>query len=162
MSHPFSEMVGNKVRPLLGREGFDLVLVEYVPRSRILRLYIDREDAAGGAESDSVTIDDCSSVSRLVSDVLDGEGISDQIDGRYTLEVSSPGLDRPLTRPKDFQRFEGNEVKVSTLEPLDGRKRFRGKLLGADEHAFRVDVDGKEWTIGYAQVEKARLVPEFD
>ncbi|MEM6531003.1 MAG: ribosome maturation factor RimP [Myxococcota bacterium] len=164
MKDPVAEMVGDAVRSVLGREGFDLVLVEYIPRSRTLRLYIDREAAAGQSEDDEagVTIDDCSSVSRLVSDVLDGQGISDRIDGRYTLEVSSPGLDRPLTRPKDFRRFEGSEVKVSTVEPLEGRKRFRGTLLGADEDAFRVDVDGREWSIGYGLVDKARLVPEFD
>ncbi|MEL6545840.1 MAG: ribosome maturation factor RimP [Myxococcota bacterium] len=161
MSHPIAEMVGDKVRPLLAREGFDLILVEYVPRSHILRLFIDREDEAGDSDEEGVTIDDCSSMSRLVSDVLDGEGFSDRIDGRYTLEVSSPGLDRPLTRRKDFQRFEGQEAKVQTKEALDGRKRFTGKLGEAGDEEFRILVDGREFTIRYDVVDRARLVPEF-
>lgn len=159
MSHPIETMVGEKVGPVLAREGFDLILVEYIPRSHILRLYIDREDAAGDGSEQSVTIDDCSNMSRLVSDVLDGEGLSDRIDGRYTLEVSSPGLDRPLTRPKDFQRFEGQEAKVQTKEPLDGRKRFRGVLGKASEDEFLIEVDGREFTIRYEVVDRARLVP---
>ncbi len=161
MSHPIEEMVGEKVRPLLAREGFDLILVEYVPRSRILRLFIDREGEVGDGSEQSVTIDDCSNMSRLVSDVLDGEGLSDRIDGRYTLEVSSPGLDRPLTRPIDFQRFEGQEAKVQTKEPLDGRKRFRGVLGKAGLEEFRIEVDGREFTIRYDVVDRARLVPVF-
>ena len=87
--------------------------------SRILRLYIDRLDSEG------VTIDDCTTVSRLVSDSLDAEGFSDQIRGRYNLEVSSPGLDRPLVKPVHFQRFVGEVVKAAAHVGVNGRKRFK-------------------------------------
>lgn len=151
-----AERVAREVGPVLTQEGFDLVLVEYIPRSRVLRLFIDREGSEEG-----VTVDDCSNMSRLVSDVLDGSGVSESIDGRFTLEVSSPGLDRPLTRPKDFRRFVGQEVKLSTKEALDGRKRFRGKLVAADDEGIRLEVDGIEVSVGYGLVERARLVPDF-
>jgi ribosome maturation factor RimP len=149
-------MVDETVRPLLAQEGYDLVLVEYVSGPRILRIYIDQEKGVG--------VDDCSRVSRLVSDVLDAEGLSDKIDGRYTLEVSSPGLDRPLVRPRDFQRFLGKEARVTTREGIDGRKKFRGRLLHADdsaEGAIRIEVDGRPTDIRYGLIDKARLVPEF-
>lgn len=158
MEHPTAVAVADVVRPLLAREGYDLILVEFVPRSRILRLFIDREDA--GAEV-GVTIDDCSRMSRLVGDVLDGEGLSDSIGERYTLEVSSPGLDRPLTRPKDFRRFAGEEIKLTTTAALEGRRRFRGRLAAADENEVRLEVDGREYAIGYDIIERARLVPQF-
>lgn len=168
-NHPVAELVVERVAPVLAREGFDLVWVDYVPRSRVLRIYIDRDptgfDGASegqkGNEEQGVSIDDCSDMSRLVSDILDGEGISDRIDGRFTLEVSSPGLDRPLTRSKDFLRFEGQSVKVSTFESLEGRRKFSGKLVNAGNESFCVEVDGRSWRIEYGQVDKARLVPEY-
>ncbi len=149
-------LVDQTVRPILVQEGYDLVLVEYISGSRILRLYIDQEKGVG--------VDDCSRVSRLVSDVLDAEGVSDRIDGKYTLEVSSPGLDRPLVRPSDFRRFLEHEVRVTTREGVDGRKKFRGRLLAADEAAggvIRIEVDGRSIEIRYGLIDKARLVPEF-
>ena len=95
------------------------MLAEFFDDSRILRLYIDRLDSEG------VTIDDCTTVSRLVSDSLDAEGFSDQIRGRYNLEVSSPGLDRPLVKPVHFQRFVGEVVKAAAHVGVNGRKRFK-------------------------------------
>src|SRR5262245_33786016 len=106
------------ITPVLVAQGYELVLLEMQPRSKVLRLFIDKP---GG-----VSLDDCTKVSRLVSDVLDGEGISERIPGTFNLEVSSPGLDRPLVRPADFQRFVGKKVNVTTKLPVDGRRKFGG------------------------------------
>ncbi len=141
---------------VLSAEGYDLLLVEYVPSMQVLRLYIDRDGDVG------VTLDDCSTVSRLVGDILDAEGMSDAIPGRYRLEVSSPGLDRPLTRPKDFQRFVGRQVKLSLAEAIAGQKRLTGSLVTADDRGVCVGVDGKELPLAYDQIRKARLVPDFE
>jgi ribosome maturation factor RimP len=146
--------VEQAVTPVLARDGYELVLIEYVPRSAILRLYIDRE---GG-----VTIDDCQKVSHTVGDLLDAEGISDRIPGRYHLEVSSPGLDRPLVKPRDFQRFAGQAVNVTTREPLEGgRKNFKGQLAQAGDRECQVVVDGTSYTIPYDVIARAKLVPEL-
>ncbi len=146
--------VEQAVTPVLARDGYELVLIEYVPRGAVLRLFIDRE---GG-----VTIDDCARVSQTVGDLLDAEGISDRIPGRYHLEVSSPGLDRPLVRPRDFQRFAGQDVTVTTREPLEGgRKNFKGKLAQAGDRDCQVVVDGQPYTIPYDIIARAKLVPEL-
>ncbi len=145
--------VEQAITPVLAREGYELVLCEYVPRQHILRLYIDQPNG--------VSIDDCSRVSRVVGDLLDAEGISDAIPGRYHLEVSSPGLDRPLVRPKDFQRFVGHAATITTSEPLAGRKRFTGQLADAGETEVRIVVDGAPYVIPYEAIHRARLVPEL-
>ena len=145
--------VERAVSPVLERHGYEVVLIEFVARQHTLRLYIDRTDGVG--------VEDCARVSHLVGDVLDAEGISDRIPGRYHLEVSSPGLDRPLVKPKDFQRFVGRQVKITTTEPLLGRKRFHGELTGADEQQAHVLVDGTPYSLGYELIHQARLVPEL-
>ncbi len=139
--------------PVLERDGFELVLCEYVPRQKVLRLFID---TARG-----VTVDDCADVSRLVSDLLDAEGISDHIDGRFHLEVSSPGLDRPLCKPRDFQRFVGKRAQVTTSALIEGRRNFAGELVAADDEQFVITVDGRRYAIAYARVDRAKLVPEL-
>jgi ribosome maturation factor RimP len=151
-----SREVEHAVSPVLEREGYELVLVEFIPRQHIVRLYVDRE---GG-----VSVEDCARVSHVVGDVLDAEGISDKIPGRYHLEVSSPGLDRPLVKPKDFRRFVGHQVNVTTREPVDGesgRKRFHAELAAADEREVRLVADGKTYVIAYELILRAKLVPEL-
>jgi len=143
--------VAATVSAYLSTKGFDLVLVEFVPASHLLRLYIDHEKG--------ISLDDCAQLSRTLSDILDAEGVSDQIPGRYTMEVSSPGLDRPMTRPGHFQRFVGSRVRVSTLEPIDGQKKFVGDLAAADATQIEIRFDNRSQTIPYAQIDKARLVP---
>lgn len=143
------------VTPLLARQGFELVLLEYIPRQKVLRLFIDQPSG--------VTIDDCSKVSRLVSDMLDAEGLSERIEGHYNLEVSSPGLDRPLVKPADFQRFVGKRVNIQTREMVQNRKKFpNGELLAADDVGVRVKVDNVTYDVAYGIIDKARLVPEFE
>ena len=90
-----------------------------------------------------------------MSDWLDA---NDPIEGAFRLEVSSPGIDRPLTRPKDFQRYAGHEAKVETTEPIDNRKRFKGKLLGVDGEAVKLDVEGTEVELPLKIILKAKLV----
>ena len=138
---------------MLARDGYEVVLIEFVPRQRILRLYVDH---TGG-----VSLDDCVRISHLVGDVLDGEGISERIPGPYHLEVSSPGLDRPLVRPRDFQRFVGRRVQVTTRDLVTGRKRFQGVLAAADEHQIRIDMEGESFVIAYDVIVRAKLVPEL-
>lgn len=149
----FTDAVNESVSSVLEAEGYDLILVEFVQRSRILRLYVDSE---GG-----ITLDDCTRVSHLVGDVLDAEAVDGSLKGQYTLEVSSPGLDRPLTRPKDFKRFVGSRTKLTTKEPTAGRHKFTGELLSATDSTIQIDVDGQSVEIAYGLIDRARLVPEF-
>ncbi|HTU01653.1 MAG TPA: ribosome maturation factor RimP, partial [Candidatus Sulfotelmatobacter sp.] len=120
---------------LLPGLGLELVDVEFrrEPGGWVLRLFIDRSDAPG-----RVTHDDCQRVSEELGDHLD---VEDLITHPYHLEVSSPGLDRPLTRPADFTRFAGQAARITTREPLEGRRNFRGRLAGVAEGAVLLDLD---------------------
>jgi ribosome maturation factor RimP len=151
------ESVRRIAAPLATQEGLELVDVEFGgPGGRqTLRLFIDREQ--GG-----VTLDDCTSISHAVSAALD---VEDPIAGAYDLEVSSPGLDRPLRTPEHFQKYAGERVRVKTYAPIsetDNRKTFIGKLNGFEEGFVIVDVDGKVFRIPHAQVSKANVEPNFD
>ena len=149
------DQIHSLIEPVLKVQGYELVLAEHVSGQGVLRLFIDKE---GG-----VTLDDCATVSRLVGDLLDAEGLSDAIDGRYRLEVSSPGLDRPLVKPEHFQRFVGSRAKLTTKLPHDGRRRFEGEILEADAMSIRLrgEDEAGEWSFPYEMIEKARLIPEF-
>lgn len=137
------------LEPAVAALGYELVELEF--GSGLLRLYIDR--------ADGVTVDDCERVSRHVSAVLD---VEDPIPGAYSLEVSSPGLDRPLRKPADFERFAGQRAKLELILPLDGRRRFSGTLAGLESDEILVDVDGTRFRLPLAQIGKARLVPEYE
>jgi ribosome maturation factor RimP len=141
------------IEPIVQGLGYELVGSEWLSRSgsSLVRLYIDRE---GG-----VTIDDCEKVSHQVSGALD---VEDLVRGPYTLEVSSPGLDRPLFTPAQFTRFAGREAKIRTHVPVDGRRNFRGFIRGVDETRVVLEVDGAEVALAFEQIEKANLVPVFD
>ncbi|RMG31220.1 MAG: ribosome maturation factor RimP [Gammaproteobacteria bacterium] len=133
--------------------GCELLGVEFLPAGArsILRLYIDRP---GG-----VTLDDCEAVSYQVSGILD---VEDPIPGHYVLEVSSPGLDRPLFTPADYERFAGRRVDVRMQCPVAGRKRFRGTLQGHEAGRIRLLLDdGRTVELPLADVHRARLVPDF-
>ncbi|MBY0431553.1 MAG: ribosome maturation factor RimP, partial [Rhodospirillales bacterium] len=104
-----------------------------------------------------MTVEDCADISRALSALLD---VEDPIEGTYTLEVSSPGIDRPLTRRVDYERWAGFEAKVETSRPVDGRKRFRGRLVGIDEAdmiRLRLD-DGGEAALPLTDIQRAKLV----
>ena len=138
--------------PVVNGMGFDLIEIEHFPNPKhgVLRLFIDRE---GG-----VTIDDCADVSRQISALID---VEDPIRGQFNLEVSSPGLDRPLRRLKDFQRFTGSLVKLKTVMPLEGQRNFKGRLLEANEEVLVIETDTEEISLPMNAIEKARIVPEF-
>ncbi len=132
--------------------GVELVAVEMAGGDQtILRVYIDKE---GG-----VSIDDCAKASRQFSAILD---VDDPIANRYTLEVSSPGLDRPLARPEHFKLVLGQEVKIRMGTLVNGRKRFKGVLKSADDENITVEVDGVDHELALADMDKARLVPTYD
>ncbi len=136
-------------------EGFGLELVDLAcavsSGHSVLRVFIDKP---GG-----VTIDDCAVVSRELGAVLD---IEDPVPGRYSLEVSSPGLDRPLKREKDFLRFLGRLVKITTIEPLEGRSHFKVHLIALHDGVLKVrDETDTELAINMDNIRKANLVAEF-
>jgi len=144
--------------PLADSLGLELAEVEYRQEGRqmVLRLYIDRD---GG-----VTLDDCSTVSRELAEILD---VEDFIQGHYNLEVSSPGLNRPLKKPSDFERYTGRLVKIRTFEPLaddagNMRKTFLGNLLGFSDSVVRLKLnEGQTASIPLGKVAKANLEFEF-
>lgn len=134
---------------------YELVLHEYVKASGawVLRVYIDHPEG--------VTLDRCEEVSRLLSEALDAQEILDQA---YNLEVSSPGVDRPLTKFADFERFVGERIFVKTRTAVDGRKTFVGKLLLASDQRIEVELEDENTTqsLDYADVTKATLKPLLD
>ncbi|MRD72034.1 ribosome maturation factor RimP [Rhodocyclus tenuis] len=132
--------------------GYELVDLEQSPRGRVLRIFIDHAQKAGG-----VGIDDCVLVSNQLSRVLAVENFDYD-----RLEVSSPGLDRPLTKAADFERFAGSEVQLKLRLPMAGRRNFNGVLLGLLDGKVRVQVGADELTFELDNVDKARLVPKFD
>jgi ribosome maturation factor RimP len=137
--------------PVVADLGYELWDLEYAPGrgNGFLRLYIEAE--AG------ITLDDCERVSRAVSELLD---VADPLPGQYTLEVSSPGLDRPLRTPGQFARYVGEGVFVELAQPVDGRRRFKGRLCSAGEDSVEVEVDGRRHVLPVAGIRKAHLVPE--
>ena len=133
----------------LGLELTDLEL-KLGGKGGLVRIFIDKE--AG------IDIDDCAMVSHRVSAILD---VENPVPGNYTLEVSSPGLDRALTKLKHFHRFMGKDIRVKLRFPLDGRQNFRGALTSAIDEKIEVDVDGKSYSLPLETIESARLVPNF-
>jgi ribosome maturation factor RimP len=134
--------------PELAGVGFDLIEVEFGRHgtSGLLRLFIDRP---GG-----VTVDDCAAVSRIVSARLDQ---IDPIESEYMLEVSSPGIARPLRRVKDFEKYAGERVKVKVVTPVDGRKNFSGVLAGISEGMVLIENDGATFRLHLENVKHANL-----
>jgi ribosome maturation factor RimP len=146
------EELNRLIEPAVEAVGFEFVGLEYIAQGRnsVLRIFIDSE--AG------ITVDDCATVSRQVSGVLD---VEDPISGHYNLEVSSPGLDRPLFKLAHFERFVGQEIKLRAHTPVNGRRNFRGLLKEVVGDAVVMLVDGQEYSIAHSNVEKANLVPDF-
>jgi len=145
--------LGALLEPAIEALGYQLVGVEYRsggPGGALLRVYIDNEQG--------ITADDCERVSYQVSGLLD---VNDPIPGHYTLEVSSPGLDRLLFRREDYERFAGNLVKLRMAVPQAGRRKYQGRLLRLEDGNVVVDQDGEEVTLALDQIEQARLVPEY-
>ncbi|MBI2375620.1 MAG: ribosome maturation factor RimP [Deltaproteobacteria bacterium] len=146
------------VESVVTREGYELVDVELLAERGhgVVRIYIDT--IPPGTKERGVTVDACQSVSRAISDLLDAE---DAVQGAYTLEVSSPGLYRPLTKPAHFDRSVGERIKVKTYEKIDERKVFTGVLLRRDGGKIAIDVDGHELELELGAVARANLEPLF-
>ena len=140
------------VEPVVTSLGYELVGTEFLTqgRSGLLRVYIDTEDG--------ITLDDCQRVSHQLSGVLD---VEDVIRGQYTLEVSSPGLDRPLFTKEQFERYIGSEVNIRLSIAQQGRKKFKGILRGSDDTNVFLNVDEEEISLPFNAIEKANLVPVF-
>jgi ribosome maturation factor RimP len=138
------------IEPSLEAMGYRLVRIAFLGAQRAtLQIMAERIDDA------PMTVDDCTEISRSVSALLD---VADPIAGAYMLEVSSPGIDRPLTRPEDYDRFAGFEARIELGQPLDGRKRFRGRLLGRADSQVRLMAETGEVLLPFADIAKAKLV----
>jgi ribosome maturation factor RimP len=145
------------LEPEVGAMGYELIELEFHAHrgGGLLRLYIDRP---GTTEADGVTVDDCAAVSRRASELLEA---SDLIRAEYTLEVSSPGSDRPLRTKAHFERFLGSRVHVETALPRDGRRRWTGRLNAVEGEHIVLEVDGAAVELGLGEIRTARLVPEY-
>ncbi|MDH5189797.1 MAG: ribosome maturation factor RimP [Gammaproteobacteria bacterium] len=138
--------------PAITAMGYELVGVEYLRQGKqgLLRIYIDSENG--------ITVDDCGKVSHQVSGILE---VEDPIRENYVLEVSSPGLDRPLYTAEHFVRFAGSKARIRTRMPFEGRRNYTGVLHGVDDDHVVIDVDDEEYRLPINEIEKANLVPEI-
>lgn len=149
-------MIGDELfkllEPVIARQGYELTDLELKlgGRSGVVRIFIDKPGGVG--------LEDCEIVSSQVSTFLD---VEDPVPGNYTLEVSSPGLDRKIRKPEHFQRFIGEEVTVKMRFPVLGRGKFRGILKEVDENTILVVVDGEPYELLISNIDSARLVPSF-
>ena len=141
------------LEPTVERLGYELADLEVRLGSKggMVRVFIDKPEG--------IDLEDCEKVSLAVSALLD---VEDPVPGNYNLEVSSPGLDRKLTKVEHFQRFEGDTVNVKMRFPIEGRRRFRGTLVSSDDENIVVDVDGESHSLPLKTIDTARLVPAVE
>lgn len=141
------------IAPVVASLGCELWGLEYLTQGKYttLRLFID------GPEG--VTLDDCEKVSRQVSSVMD---VEDPIEGEYTLEVSSPGMDRPLYTADQYARYVGEQVNIRLRLARDGRRKFKGTILSVEGEDIRLAVDNQEYVIAADAVDKANIIPRFN
>lgn len=145
-----SNRIQRLIEPTIGEMGFEIVRVQVSGKKQLsMQIMVEHKDGQG------MTADDCADVSRAVSAVLE---VEDPIEGAYTLEVSSPGIDRPLIRIADFKRFQGFQAKIETNRPLKGRRRFKGQLLGVEGDTVRILVDGHEVDLAHPDIHRAKLL----
>lgn len=145
-----ADRIERLIAPSLEDMGYAVVRILLTGHTRpTLQVMVERVDGRG------MTVEDCADISRVVSALLD---VEDPVRGAYTLEVSSPGIDRPLVKPRDFARFAGHVAKVETRRPIDGRRRFRGTLVEATEQGVRMGLEGGEIELPFEAIEKAKLV----
>jgi ribosome maturation factor RimP len=152
MSSVLTDKIAAMIEPTIEALGYELVRVQLFPSPRgeasTLQIMAEKEDG-------TMTVEACAKISREISVILD---VEDPIDSEYNLEVSSPGMDRPLTRLKDFVKYVGHEAKVEMNKTVDNRKRYRGKLIGVEEEVILMDVDGERHKLNFTDVQKAKLV----
>jgi ribosome maturation factor RimP len=147
------EILHDMIAPIAASLGCELWGLEYLTQGRYttLRIFID------GPEG--VSLEDCEKVSRQVSAVMD---VEDPIDGEYTLEVSSPGMDRPLYTPAHYARYVGETVNLRLRMARDGRRRFKGTIIKVENDDLYLDVDGKEISLPVDAIDKGNVVPRYD
>ena len=147
------QILNELIQPLVEDLGYEFIGIEYNPNPKhsVLRIYIDHENGVG--------IQDCETVSRETAALLD---VKDPIKSHYNLEVSSPGLDRPLFTPAHFSEFTGSEVQINLFAPQDGRRKFSGPILSAGESSVSIEQDGSEVTLDYDNIAKAKLIPDYE
>ncbi|MCW8934356.1 MAG: ribosome maturation factor RimP [Gammaproteobacteria bacterium] len=141
------------IEPVVEGMGYEVVDIEYRPHPTdgLLRIYIDGPNG--------IVLEDCSAVSLQISSVLD---VEDPIPGQFNLEVSSPGMDRPLRKIADFERFTGSTVKIKlTVPTLEGQRNFTGKLKGIESEDVVLEMDGETHYLALDSIDKARIVPQF-
>jgi ribosome maturation factor RimP len=143
----------NLLKPLVEDLGYEFVGLEHGnnPKNPVLVVYIDKQDG--------IAVEDCERVSREVAALLD---VEDPIPGRYNLEISSPGLDRPLFTLEQFEQFAGEVARISLYAPQEGRRKFKGKILGTEGDQVKLALDESEVMLELGNVAKARLVPDYD
>ena len=146
-----AEKVERLVGPAIDALGFELVRVRLTGgnQRRVLQVMAEPH------EKPTMTVDDCAEISRTISTLLD---VEDPIPGEYVLEVSSPGIDRPLVKRRDFERFAGYEIKLEAARLIEGRRRFRGRLKGLVDDCVRIESEAGETEIAYADIASAKLV----
>ncbi len=145
------ERIEALIAPSLEAMGYDVVRVQLSGSGGRLNLQVMAEPRDGGV----MTVEKCADISRAISALLD---VEDPIPNAYSLEVSSPGIDRPLVRPSDYERFAGYEAKIETNRLVDGRKRFRGRLGGVTEDGVRIALDQRETNVPFDAIHRAKLV----
>ncbi|RDL44382.1 ribosome maturation factor RimP [Marinomonas piezotolerans] len=153
MSTKFTQLE-ELIRPVVEGLGFEFWGLEYLSQGKdsVLRVFIETDSEKG------IDVEDCASVSRQVSAILD---VEDPITGEYSLEVSSPGLDRPLFELSQYQRFLGAVVSLRLRVPFDGRRKFKGRLNGIEGDEVVLVVDNEEYILPIELIEKANIVPQF-
>lgn len=145
------EAVRRLIEPTIEALGYEIVQIRMLGGRRpTLQIMAEPRDP-----DRPMTVDDCAEISNAISPILD---VADPIPGSYHLEVSSPGIDRPLTRPTDYERFAGFEARIETDEPVEGRRRFRGRLLGLSEGRALIEVAGERFAVPLERIQRAKLV----
>ena len=147
------QVLNELLQPLVEDLGFEFVGIEYNsnPNHAILRIYIDHENG--------VDLKDCEVVSRETAALLD---VKDPIKSRYDLEVSSPGLARPLFTLAHYGEFIGKQAQITLFAPQDGRRKFNGPILGAVESTVKIEQDGTEVALNFDNIAKAKLIPDYE
>lgn len=151
VTQQLTERIAEMIGPSIESMGYDLVRVSFTGGKRaVLQIMAERSDRA------QMTVDDCADISRAISLILD---VEDPISGEYNLEVSSPGIDRPLVRPEDYDRFAGFEAKIELEVPVEGRKRFRGEVVGRGvDGTVEIAQEGENLRFPFAAIRTAKLV----
>lgn len=145
------EKITSIIEPSLDDMGYAIVQIKMADgdRRKTLTIMAERKDGV------VMGFDDCTEISRVVGALLE---VDDPITGAYNLEVCSPGIDRPLTKPEDYSKYAGYEAKIETQLPIDGRKRFRGVLKGMNDNKVTMDMEGKDTVISFSNIRTAKLV----